>query len=73
MHTKSCLRSAASRSVVFTRPWGIRSLRSGSGMSTSTVISWRKPRYSSMLAAATLPAAMALMAEAGPVTQSPPA
>ena len=45
----------------------------GAGMSTSTVISWWKPRCSSILAAATLPAAMARMALAGPVTQSPPA
>ena len=41
MQTKSPLRSAASRSVVFTRPWGGLLLRSGSGMATSTVISWR--------------------------------
>ena len=35
------------------RPWGGELFSLGLGISTSTVISWRKPRCSSMLAAAT--------------------
>ena len=73
MHLKSCLRSPASRSVVSIRPWGGLLFSRAVGISTPGSISWWKPRYSSIFAAATLPAAMARMTVAGPVTQSPPA
>ncbi len=65
MNPKSCLRRRPRA------PWcrygrGVRGCFSrGAGISTPRSISWWKPRYSSMFAAATLPAAMARMTVAG--------
>ena len=61
------------RQVKFTRPVAGVFVRDGEGTSTSTVILWLKPKNSSIFAAATFPAATALITVAGPETASPPA
>ena len=70
--SKSFLRSRAGRSSTSTRPYAARSLGWAGGTATPQSSVWLKPSIWSMLRAATLPAAMALIADAGPVWQSPP-
>lgn len=58
---------------MFTLPQAWRSSSLAVGISTSVEIIWSYPRYESIFAAATFPAAIARITVAGPVTQSPPA
>ena len=70
--SKSFFRQLASRSVRSTRPVAFFRRKGAAGISRLAEISVWKPRYSSILAAATLPASTARITVAGPETQSPP-
>lgn len=73
MHLKSCLRSPASRSVVSIRPWGGLLFSRAVGISTPGSISWWKPRYSSIFAAANIDEYLGFHHEIDPGVEIPTA